>query len=44
MIKYGYEVIPCSKLDINFINQLNIKNYRNKKLVIQVKNTKYIEK
>ena len=44
MIKYGYEVIPCSKLDINYINQLNVNNYRNKKLVIQVKNTKCIDK
>ena len=44
MIKYGYEVIPCSKLDINFINQLNVNNYRNKKLVLQVKNTKCIDK
>ncbi|MEE3343750.1 MAG: transglutaminase domain-containing protein [Bacilli bacterium] len=44
MNKYGYEVISCSKLDIQFIKKLNINNYKNKKLVIQVKNTKCIDK
>ena len=44
MNKYGYEVICCSKLSQQFIEQLNINFYRNKKLAIQVKNTKYIDK
>lgn len=44
MIKYGYEVIQCVKLDVQFIKELNIDNYRNKKLVIQVLNTSYIDK
>ena len=44
MNKYGYEVINCSKLDISFIKQLNLERFNGKKVVIQVKNTKYIDK
>ena len=44
MNKYGYEVINCSKLDISFIKQLNLERFSGKKVVIQVKNTKHIDK
>lgn len=44
MNKYGYEVINCPKLDISFIKQLNLERFNGKKIVIQVKNTKYIDK
>ena len=45
MTKYGYDIIQCEKLDKNFIDKLNIYNYSNgKKLAIQVRNTKNIDK
>lgn len=46
MNKYGYEVITCDKLNNLFIDRINMNNYSNKKnkLVIQVANTKCIDK
>lgn len=45
MIKYGYDIIQCEKLDKDFVDKLDICNYTNgKKLAIQVRNTKSIDK
>ena len=45
MIKYGYDIIQCEKLDKDFVDKLDIYNYTNgKKLAIQVRNTKNIDK
>ena len=45
MIKYGYDIIQCEKLDKDFVNKLDIHDYTNgKKLTIQVRNTKNIDK
>ena len=47
-VKYGYEIIYCSKLDISSINQIDeiIQNQStiNKKIAIRVPNTKFIKK
>lgn len=45
MIKYGYEVIQCLKLDKDFVNKINYNKYANGGTVaIQVLNTKSIDK
>ena len=46
MNNFGYDVIFCSKLDKTFCDSIDISKYVNQKnnLVIQVKNTKYIDK
>ena len=44
MNKYGYYVVECEKLDADYIETLNLDNYKNKKLVIQVTSTAKIDK
>lgn len=46
MNNYGYEVILCDKLNNHFIDEINMNDYSNKKkkLLIQVANTKCIDK
>lgn len=46
MNKYGYDIICCEELNREFIKKISILDYSNekKKLLIQVRNTKYIDK